>query len=555
MVLASWLQRTAPYEYERIPASAPSRVARAFFAITAERVFFRSQILVECDEPKRFLSDRQLLRSSPFGDGSVSLEQLLREDVKAAVTYLPLAPEEGGGNRSAVLARLYCVSGLKKKYDSPFEAEGPSGAWKYNWFVSGVDTDEKICGRSWYLAAMMLMKCIESGNPQAVRGKLARDFIFTGDVDDSGSVERVFLEGKMPLAEVPEFEKLTWVVSAKQKDEVSRIRATTVRSVDKAYQRVLDGMDRATRSLFALVKDGTPANKLPTIYALLQENADANLLNEEGWCVRQMIMSNITRKIVELIRTPGLANKPTIDIQNAIRAKLSPEWDVEKASSYFGNDPQLFFLAARLKNRKVMRLLKATMNINGVDRDGETALDFAVDAGDKDTEDFLREFGADKLGRYDINSKRVRAFLRDPIGEMEKDRQFFEKALQNRLDPFKVTTFGKESDGRGGSRPVLAVRRCWDNLAELESAAPDPWNSEPWVDVAYEETSVFLEAVLKCNWALAQMCLDSSEDPLPSISVKIVETGKYIMSYLDLAKRFSSPVVVRAISDHMAKFG
>lgn len=551
MVLVSWLQKVAPYDYERIPASEDNRAARAYYSITAERLFFRTQVWSDCTVPAAFLKDKRLLATSPFGAKSVPLAALLRDNVKAAMAYVPLVPEEGGGSRKPLLARLYCVSGLKGPFAHPFAEEGPEGAVRYDWFLSGVDTSVKTSGRSWYLAAAILMKCLESGNPKTVRQKLAREFIFSGAVDARGDVDRVSLDGKLRLADIPEYAKLTWIVSHEQKGEVSGIRATPVRNVDRAYDRVINGMDRATRSLIDLVKGGTPENKLANIYSLLQDNADANLPNEEGLCVRQMIMSNITRKIVELIRTPGLAERPTIDIQDAICSKLAPEWDAEKASSYYGNDPLLFFLAARSKNRKVMQFLKATMNINGVDRDGETALDFALDASDEEAAEFLREYGADKHGCYDIRSKRVRDFLRDPVGHVEGDRDFFHKAFEHNLDPFMETTFGKESDGKGGLQNVLAVRRCWDNLAELEQVEPDPWNSEPWVDISYEKTSVLLEAVLKYNWGVAQMCLDAGKKPLPSISVKVVATGAYITSYLDLARRFSSPVIVRAVKDYM----
>lgn len=553
MVLASWMQREAPYEHEVISSRADKRAAKAYFSITAERIFFRKQILSDCNVPAEFLRDARQMKTCPFGAGTASLQELLQEDVRAAMTYVPLIPEIGGARRKPIMARLYCVSGLRSEQAHPFIERGPVGAENFSWFLAGVDTQERTSGRSWFLAASTLMKCMERGNLKEVRRKLASKFVFSGDVEKAGVVGKVILDGKLSLAAVPEYEKLTWIVPHIQKDDVSGIKSLAVRSVDRAYERVLNGMDRATRSLFDHVKDGTPADRLTNIYRLLQDNADANIPNEDGWCVRQIIMSNIMRKIVELIRQPGLAQKPTLDIQNAIMVMLGPEWDAEKASAYYGNDPLLFFLAARAKNRRVMQFLKATMNINGVDRDGETALDFALDVGDSEAADFLREFGADKRGKYGINSKHVRAFLRDPVGEPERDRDFFREAFAHGLDPFSQVTFGRERDEEGHLRNVKIVRRCWDNLMELEQVAPDPWNSEPWVEIFYEHTSVFMESILKGNWAIVKMCLGSVNSPLKPISVRVADTGRHITSYIELAERFSSPLVVRAMRDYLTR--
>lgn len=547
MVLVSWLQRVAPYAYERMPIRKNDRAINAYFAITAERVFFRKQVYTDCDVPSEFLRDRRLLATAPFGRGTATLAELLRDNVRAAMAYVPLAPAEGGRTRQPILARLYCVSGLRQHWTHPFVERGPVGSERYSWFLSGVDTAEKTIGQSWYLAASLLMRCLESGAQVDVKKKLARDFIITGSVDGSGHVDRVLLDAKLALAEVPEFERLTWIVPAQQKDEVVGIRATPIATDALAYERVLNGMDRATRNLFDLVNGGTPATNVSSIYSVLQDGADANLLNEKGWCVRQIIMSNITRKIVNLIRTPHLAEKPTIEIQNEIRRQLAPEWDAEKASSYYGNDPLLFFLAARAKNHAMMQVLKATMNINGVDRDGETALDFAIDAKDRETESFLREHGADKRGKYDIHSKHMRAFLRDPEGELERDRMYIAEALNHRLDPFRLTSIGRELDGS----PIVVTRTCWDNLAELESAEPDPWNEEPWVEISYMQTSVFLEAILKRNWGIVQMCLDVTVKPLPEIEVTVVGSQRKLTTYIEVARRFSMPVIVRAITDYM----
>lgn len=547
MVLVSWLQRIAPYAYERMPLRKNDRAINAYFAITAERVFFRKQVYADCDVPVEFLKDRRLLATSPFGVGSPTLADLLRDNVRAAMAYVPLAPAEGGGNRQPILARLYCVSGLRHQQSHSFVEKGPAGSDRYSWFLSGVDTAEKTLGQSWYLAASLLMRCLDSGAPADIRKKLARDFIVTGSVDGSGRVDRVFLDAKLALADVPEFERLTWIVPAQQKDEVVGIRATPVATDAMAYERVLNGMDRATRNLFDLVNGGTPAANVSSIYSLLQDGADANLINEKGWCIRQIIMSNITRKIVNLIRMPHLAEKPTIEIQNEIRRQLAPEWDAEKASSYYGNDPLLFFLAARSKNHAMMQILKATMNINGVDRDGETALDFAIEAKDRETESFLREHGAEKRGKYDIHSKHMRAFLRDPEGELERDRKFISEALNHRLDPFRLTSVGRELDGS----PIVVARMCWDNLAELESAEPDPWNEKPLVEISYTQTSVFLEAILKRNWGIVQLCLDSAVKPLPEIEIRIAGTQRKLTTYIEVARRFSMPVIVRAIMDYM----
>ena len=548
-VVKHWTSEEDLYEREDLPKTASPEAVTDYCALTAERVFLRTKVLANVEKIDRgYLTDAKVLSARPFGEGTPSLRDLLHERVRVAMAYVPLAGSEG-----PLLARLYCVAGIDEEYQIPFESPKPLGAQKFAWFLGGVDLSVKPVGSSWFLAASVLMACMKAGCPGKVRDSLARDFIITGIVNERRRTERLpALKEKLPLAAEYEYEQMTWIVPYGNLSEVEGLKAVTVKSVDDAYERVLNGMDKPTRMLCDLVENGVQPSNVETIVDLLRLDADANCPNEKGWCVRQMVMSNINRKIVELIRTDGLKDKPVIEIQNAIREKLAPEWDVEKASSYYGNDPLLFFLTAKAKDDEIMAALVKKFNIDAVDRDGETALDFARQAKDEETEQFLIRWGAKKRGIYDINSKRVRAYIRDLAGEMKKDGLFMLDALVAGLNPFQEAIFGKMDDA--GELLVVAKRLCWDNDLELNSPAPDPWNSRPEVIVLYERTTIFLEAILARHLGLVTACLNYAPDKLPDIYVKVdCDTDREIMSYISLARRFSSPAIIKAISEHIDK--
>ena len=532
IVLTNWIKDEDSYALVFPPAEGGQELARQFYSITAERIFFRRKILGLYDAEGDFIGKRLIRNAHPFGESGPTLSALLDPGVNVAMTYVPLAPMQSCGE--SVLARLYCVSGLDGQYAFPFACEDVNRSTGLNWFLSGLDCQVKPSGRSWQLASEVLAYAVGELHAKTdIRRRLATKYAFTGGVGRDSTVVAVEkIAEKTCLGRVQEYGKLTWILPRGNYAEAGKVRATSVATLDDAYKLVVD-IDPETESLLDCAKRGVKSDDLRTIYKYLRNGADANAIPPDGRNARQMIMASILRKIVGLIRRNDLKDKPIIEIQNEIRKTLAPEWDAEKASSYYGNDPLLFFLAARSGDDMLIQALRAKMDINAVDRDGETALDFAIEVGDKEVEKRLRRAGATRRGIYSLNSKRVRAFLRDPEAEFAADGgKFIMTALDSGLEPLSKTSFGIDENGD----PVKRKRELWDN----DKAKEDPWNRSPNNEYVYGDTSVLKESILTKKRILVEKCLEV----LKRASRAVPE------EYIKLASQYSSPMVIKAIQEY-----
>lgn len=533
IVLTNWIKDEDSYAPVFPPLDEKMQVAaRQFYSITAERIFFRRKILGLYDAEDDFIGKRLVRNAQPFGESGPTLSALLDASVNVAMTYVPLAPMQSSGE--SVLARLYCVFGLDGQYAFPFACEDVNRSIGLNWFLSGLDCQVKPSGKSWQLASEVLAYAVRELHARTdIRRRLATKYAFTGGVDRGSKVVAVEkIAEKTCLGLVQEYGKLTWILPRDNYAEAGKVRATSVATLDDAYKLVVD-IDPETENLLSLVKNGVKSGELRNIYSHLRNGADANAVQPDGRNARQMIMASIQRKIVGLIRRNDLKGKNIIEIQNEIRKTLAPEWDAEKASSYYGNDPLLFFLAARSGDDMLIQALRAKMDINAVDRDGETALDFAIEAGDKEVEKRLRRAGATHRGIYALNSKRVRAFLRDPEAEFAADGgKFIMTALDSGLDSIAETNFGVDENGE----QVKRKRELWDN----DKAKEDPWNRTPMSEYEYGYTSVLKEAILIKKRILVEKCLEV----LKKASRAVPE------EYVKLASQYSSPLIIKDIREY-----
>lgn len=527
-VLAWWTSPEDAYS-PILPKKGKGRQqAEQFASLTAERIFFREKVLEDAPVDSELRNSRLVLSARPFGDGTPCLRELLKPGVSAAMAYFPVVPLGGG---TSELARLYCVKGLEGNSQSSFSVTGVEGAEGLKWFLGGI---EDVCGDSLQLAMAVLVRAFRDFNASSeIRCRLAKKFIFTGIIGQKGIVERIDrMREKATLAKIPEFETLEWIVPNGNAADARMIKHKKTFACIEDVCAYVFKHGEPTETLVKLVKDGTTAKSLTSIYKCLRDRADANAPLADGRNARQMIMSNIQRKIVGLIRQDGLKDKPVIEIQNAVREALASEWDAEKASSYYGNDPLLFFLAARNGDDGLLKSLRASMDIDAVDRDGETALDFALETGDKDVAERLRKFGAKRRGIYLHTSKRMRAYFRNP--ESEEQIKFVMSALDKGLDPLAEISFGTDETGKDVER----VRQLWDNMA----ADPDPWDSDkdPIVTYTYTRTSVLKEAILIRNRPLVEKCL------------KILEkNNREIPSeYVSIACEHASSMIAKALREY-----
>ena len=540
VVLSSWIGQEDAYDIVMPSKDAPADVKAQFYALTAERIFFRTKVLGLEDADVAIKHCAEIKNARPFGEGTPQLKELLEDKVNAIMAYVPLASLVSGG--TSILARLYCVTGLETEYPLPFEGKGIANGWNFNWFLGGVDVNNghKPSGNSWHLAASVLVFAIkEQRANQDVRRKLATTYIFTGTVEKNRRVGKVDqIPEKALLAKMPEYEELIWIVPKGNFQEVKHLRAKAVGNLDDAYEYLL-GWGPETAILLSCVNKGTQRKSLKAIYASLKSGGDANAPDENGRNTRQKIMSNIQRKIVNMIKSARdgdarFKDKSEVDLQNIVRNELAPEWDAEKASSYYGNDPLLFFLAAKEGDLKFIKHLKAKMNIDAVDRDGETALDFAYEVGDKDVIELLRRAGAKYRGIYAPGSKRMRAFYRDPETEYAlDDGAFIRDALKAGLDPLASVNFGSTENGGA----IMRERIVWDNEADDS----DPWNKKPITKISYSHSTLLKEAVYIKNLPLVKACLES-----------IQRAGSDLPSeYGDMARRYSSPLIIKAIENFL----
>ena len=228
-----------------------------YFNLTAERFLYRNKILsLPIDQT---LSECDALQSAhPFGVNGPTFSNLRNASVRMAMAFVPLALN--GGNDRAVLARLYCVVGLSPIYRPQF-AEGldSPGIARYSWFVAGVPSvfeGESISGRSWLLAANLLMKAVEK-NDKATARNLVGNFIVTGDVEN-GSIKEVEMGNKPNLANIKEYRNFKWIIPMKNENEMNNISSRKVEkpeTLEEAYELIEMMRSRATSSFFRFLKD------------------------------------------------------------------------------------------------------------------------------------------------------------------------------------------------------------------------------------------------------------------------------------------------------------
>ena len=132
--------------------------------IIAERIVLRRLLGIGGGEKKHV---PYVLDAKPFcGDGPKCAELLL-SDVFVAMAFVPLTPPDLRGR--PILARLYCVNGLSKRYfPSSLRADAVSDGKLYSWFLTGLPDerlDAAIDGRSWLLAAELLLSLIHISEP------------------------------------------------------------------------------------------------------------------------------------------------------------------------------------------------------------------------------------------------------------------------------------------------------------------------------------------------------------------------------------------------------
>ena len=532
VVVASWFRHDDKFEVEHPKRSDGEDAYEAYWNITAERCLLRD-VISQPVSPK-LRKSKELSEAHPFGKDAPTYAELTKSRVKIAMMCIPLTVDNDPVG--AVMARLYCVKGLHGNgYPPPFKDGGSASFKNYSWFLlSGKKATPT--GESWQLAAHLLMRAIEEGKPND-RKRLARQFIATGAVG-SEHLHRIGFGNKGRLAERPEFKDFTWIVPKQNAVDVGKFSAITVDTVSEAWRQVSIGLSLETRELIGKVRNGVDKEELNDIRDLIVSGADPNAVDERGRNARQYLMMNIRDKIVGIVKH----HAPEVDVQALIKEiyqNLEPEWLAGKMCSYYGNRPLMFFQLAHLGQEIALKELAKKYDVGSSDRDGETALDFANEMGDKKILERLEKWAGATLKKsskvYSLTSKKMRMILHDIWGNY--NAEFLTKAFERGVDPTAMTDFTVFSGGEMSP----CRRKVWDNFAgRRDSPDYDPFDDEKsMVEIAYQQTSLLQEAIIQKHKAMVETILEQKKNISGTICVEVGKSK--ITDYVTLARRFSSP--------------
>ena len=249
-VIRYWFNPTCRYENEFQEASG----CEAYCRRTSERVFVRNLLGLSDLEKDHAQS---LAEKYPFGTDGPTLASLLSPSVFAAMALVPLTPV-GGESRRPVLARLYCVRGLDKRFfPTELDVNNLDSGRGYSWFLTGLDeedTGKRIEGRSWLLAAELLRRVVEKRDRETARHLMAK-YIVTGDVNGD-RITKVEMGRKSELGHKRVFADLKWIVP--KENEVMDIAKRKVEkpgTLEEAWELIEAMQNRATRSFFRFLRD------------------------------------------------------------------------------------------------------------------------------------------------------------------------------------------------------------------------------------------------------------------------------------------------------------
>ena len=406
IVASAWGVTDDPYLPE-IPGieSGNAQCRESYFSITAERLLFRMKLLgLSVDE--NLAADANIVAAHPFGEANPTFGELLTPSVRLAAAFVPLTPDENDVTLRPVMARLYCVAGFPSLYPVPFtEGLREAGIQNYNWFVAGVKNDVLkmgISGRSWLLAANLLMRIIEK-NDMATARNLINNFVVTGNVKD-GVISHVTIGRKPELANIKEFRNLKWIIPMKNANEMTTVpvrRIEPPETLQEAYELIESMQNKATRSFFRFLKK----NDLVGMKEQYDMGADIFANDAEtGLSSSEYLEGVIKEKREELGGVPKVFQghimyRPDDDTRNwNKRIELTRELISLDATRCWlrgvgSNCSDCIYMLAKLRLRDALAEVLHTYPINAKNENGLTATDMAIIGEDSEAARLLMSFG------------------------------------------------------------------------------------------------------------------------------------------------------------------
>jgi len=383
IVASKWGNATDAYLPE-IPDASNTQ----YFNLTAERLLYRDKLLsLPIDKS---LAECEAIQSArPFGPSSPNFAMLRDASVRLAMSFVPLTPI--GGSGKAAMARLYCIGTLSAKHAPPFD-EGVDlpGIDNYSWFVAGVPevfNGERLSGRSWLLAAHLLMRIVEK-NDRASAYKLATGFITTGDVEN-GRIKEIEIGKKAALADQGEFKSYKWIIPMKNANEMTNVPSRKIEkpaTLDEAYKLIETMQSKATRSFFRFLKE----SDLDGMKEQYDIGADIYAIDQK---TKRTPIEYISDKLCDLRedigRVPLLHKYGPLVKHDDWNKRLSLLRELEGCKAIRtwlelngANCTSPIYLLAKSGNGQALVDFIAEYPINATDECGLTATDYALIAGD-----------------------------------------------------------------------------------------------------------------------------------------------------------------------------
>lgn len=532
LVVKYWTRGEDAYA-NAVPEARDQDTYRRYCSLTAERVLYRGKVMsLPVDDG--ILSNDDILDARPFGERCPTLRELTAPNVTVAMTFVPLTPSDFSRASSAkpVLARLYCVTGLVRECDEIPFVDAPACCAGHSWFLAGCDVKggEKVVGRSWWLAAHLLVDRSARGNSDYKRN-LATKFIITGDVNRDNGIAKVEMGRKLDLATSSgeEFAALTWIVPLENKGDQKMMKIKYPKNLDECKELIKTMQDRSTQILCKVADDGVRSTDV--LVDLLKNNADPNE-NVETWdgdvCDRRNAMQRhdfgMSRAIFSRLREMKDSNPALVSVVDRIWADLNSVIDNKYQFSYFGGIPQALFLMARLGDRDSLQRLTKQVDIDATDDCGHTALDFAHKCRESDVIALLESLGAKRRGEYELASDSMLGAVDNLINGDTASVQHILEALEYGLSPNEMLQAGLIFSC--GDHDYIASFSTWERRNEDTDPSPQTSDqNEYYADQASEHdsllygtecrrytTNVFLEALYSGNEELVKACLEHGAD-------------------------------------------
>lgn len=463
-----------------------------FQRIVAERVLIRHLLNIgELENKQRpYVAD-----ICPFGDNGPALAELLLPNVFVAMALLPLTPLRGGGK--PCIARLYCVSGLAKRY---FPIELPESdrvcGNGLSWFLTGLEAGcigKPIEGRSWLLAAELLKRVVAKQDRLIVQN-LMTHFIITGDVSGD-KVVRVEMGRKGDLAMKTAFKNFKWIIPKENNMDIPKRKIEKPATVEEAYELIKSMQSYATRAMFKFVRH-SDMEEARTQYE--KNGADLFAFEEAtGMSILEVVSDQLKLNAADQNLSEGERSS------RGLRLEAIMEWLKQKGCDC----ARMYYLISQIADKATMDALTQIYPINAVDENGLTAADWALNAEDWPLLERICECGGRCNSRVGANRKLWKVLSQYGVNTLLPAENFYKNGREFEYD--REFVIHALDAGISPSHMVIAKATYPRNPKDI--------HNEEWVEDGFMEASIFRLALSHCDVEVVKACLRNGADMQTSI--------------------------------------